>query len=480
MTVCTAVTWVGRAALAGLLVTAPLLGAQTAVASELGRALFETGLSPDGSSGVQLSARAGGDGAWVMRGRAVACANCHGVAGDGGGEGFQRAPSLRWPEWSSTDATLRFGARERLRRALLDGHRPDGRPLGPAMPRFDLDSVALAALVAHLEQLATGRPLTTRPTFALLGLNDGQRPAMERVLHARLQSCLHQRLGDRLHLLEHDAVDTDDARRVWASWQAQPEVLAVLAPPWRGWRPPVQMGDDPLGALFPLLADPQADQSAAQWLFGGAQTRAAALVQAWLMGSGNGQPVPSLPVWTGQGPAADERWRTLDALASRVSADLGQRPRFTRLLAPQGDLARAALWLDPQSLPGAGWWLMPQPVAAQPAPGARWWMAQPFAGQAQRPLAERWADAVCVTLEAALGQGRLQHRAAWMARLASLGRLDDGAGWSWQVHAPDPVGMGAVMAWSVIAFEREQPARLVNPRVDLSWSPGELAQAGAR
>ncbi len=97
----------------------------------LGQALFENGLHTANGNTVELSARAGGDARWVMRGRAVACANCHGVTGEGGGEGFQRAPTLRWPEWASTDATLRAGARDRLRRAVLKGQGRDGQRLVP-------------------------------------------------------------------------------------------------------------------------------------------------------------------------------------------------------------------------------------------------------------------------------------------------------------------------------------------------------------
>lgn len=465
------VAWGRRTVLAGLLVAALLLKAQTVSASDLGRSLFESGQSPEGTSSVQLSARAGGgEGAWVMRGRTVACANCHGLAGEGGREGFQRAPSLRWPEWSSTNASLRSEARERLRRAVLDGHRLDGTPLGSAMPRFDMDEVAFNALTTHLELLSTGRPLHSRPTFALLRLTDGHASMMELTLQARLQGCLNQRLGDRLQLREHNAKDTREAIQVWRQLALQPEVLAVLAPPWRGWRPPIQEFGMPLGALFPLVADPEPDLPATQWLFGGEQARAAALVQAWLMISGNGPSTTSLAVWTGQGDTADARWRSIDDLAKRVHADTGRQPRFSRLQAPHGDLSRAALWLDPQTSPGAGWWLVPQPVAAQPEPGARWWMAQPFAGLAQRPLAERWADAVCVTLEATLAKGTIPNREAWAAQLENQGKLDDGMGWAWQVHAQDTNAMGAVMAWSVVSFGNGEPPRLVNPRVDLSWS----------
>ena len=450
-----------------------LLSAGSALATEaqlFGRALFETGVYGADGSMRQLSARAGGDAAWVMRGRSVACANCHGINGEGGGEGFQRAPSLRWPEWSSTDPALRAAARERLRLAVLDGRRADGQRLSQAMPRFDLDEETIEAITAYTERLVIGRVAVSLPTLALLRLGGKQAPAQERVLHQRLEACLSKRVGDRVRLLIQDVADGEAAQRMWGQWQSQPEVLAVLAPPWRGWRPPIESegGKAALSALFPLVADPDTGHSAAVWLFGGTQARVAALVQAWLLNTDRPAGESLLPVWVGDDAQAEHRWRSVEAVAGPVSADTGQRPRFVRMATPKGSSSHPALWLDPERLPGAGWWLVPQPVAAQPSPGGRWWMAQPYAGSAQRPLALRWADAACKTVESALGQGPSSSRGDWAAQLASLGRLNDGDGWSWQVLSPDPDGLGAVSAWSVVAFESGGDPRLVNPRVDLS------------
>ena len=447
-------------------------------AQPFGRALFESGVYGAGADLRQLSARAGGDAAWVMRGRAVACANCHGLNGEGGGEGFQRAPSLRWPEWSSTDPALRASARARLRLAVQEGLRADGQRLSQAMPRFDLDEESIEAITVYTEQLVVGRVVATLPTLAVLRLGGNQAPAQEQVLHQQLEACLSKRVGDRARVLIQDAADAESAQRIWGQWQRQPEVLAVLAPPWRGWRPIVDSagGIAPLSALFPLVDDPDAGQPAAVWLFGGTQARVAALVQAWLLSPDRTSGDGPMPVWVGDDARAEQRWRSVDALTGRVSADTGQRPRFVRMAAPKGSLKYPALWLDPERLPGTGWWLVPQPVVAQPAPGGRWWMAQPYAGTTQRPLALRWADAVCKTVEAALGRGVSNSRKGWAAQLASLGRLNDGYGWSWQVLSPDPDGLGAATAWSVVAFEGGESVRLVNPRVDLSRPPNNQRQ----
>lgn len=436
----------------------------------LGRALFEVGVHTTDEGTVQLNARAGGDAAWVMRGRAVACANCHGLRGEGGGEGFQRAPTLRWPEWSSSDPTLKTAARERLRSAIMEGRRADGLPLSPAMPRFDMDELSFAAISAYTEALVVGRERTHVPTLAVLRLDSEHAPSQERFLYQELLQCLKQRVGDRIQLLVHDVPNAEAAAHTWALWQARPDVLAVLAPPWRGWQPPslTGVGSVPLPAVFPLVADPQNNQPGALWLLGGAQARLDALVQAWLADTNRIDGEASLPVWAGFGKPADERWRSMEDVAHRVYTDTGRRPRFMRMAAPQGDPVRAALWLDPERLPGAGWWLMPLPIAAQPAPDSHWWMAQPFAGTAQRPLAQRWADAVCITVEAGLGQGSSNSRADWVAQLAASGRLNDGFGWSWQVMTADPDGLGAVSAWTVVAFDSARVGRLVNPRVDLS------------
>ena len=148
-------------------------GAEPTLATA-GNTLYDSGEHADHLS---LSARSGNDGAWVLRGRAVACANCHGVKADGGGEGYARAPSLRWPEWASADAAVRAAARARLQAALQLGQAQDGRALSAAMPRFDVDDRTIDALAAHLAGLVLRAPAARVPTFAMLHRVDAQAPA---------------------------------------------------------------------------------------------------------------------------------------------------------------------------------------------------------------------------------------------------------------------------------------------------------------
>lgn len=448
------------------------------MAAPLGQALFEQGVGPSGAEpALTLSARTGAEGAWVLRGTAVACANCHGLDANGGGEGFQRIPGLRWSEWSSTDPAIRATALTRLRRAVLDGIGADGRALSQAMPRFDLDERGLQALAEHVGRLATAAPVVGVPTLAMIGLRDAVAPEVERAVHEGLQRCLTQRLGQRIRLVLREARTPAEALVAWRELDANPEVVAVLAPPWRGWRPErdaTTARSGPLGelpSLFPLVADPDPRQTAAQWLFGGAQARTAALVMAWMAAN----PREALPVWAGRGPDGDARWAALGAMGDAVFRDAGRRPRWSRLAEPRGQADRAGLWLEPGTPPVAGWWLVPWPVAPQPGAGSLWWMAQPYPGKSQRALAQRWVDATCTTVQAVLAQTTVPTRRNWMALVASNGRLNDGQGWAWRVPGNDMTAFGAASGWSVVAFGASDAVRLVTPLIDLS-NPGQLAR----
>ncbi|MBL0093374.1 MAG: c-type cytochrome [Piscinibacter sp.] len=314
-----------------LAVLAPVRAAST----DGGRELFERGTT----GGQSLSARTGADRSWVLRGATVACANCHGLAGTGGGEGYLRAPDLRWPQWSSPDPRQHAAARERLRRALRQGIGGDGRTLGAAMPRFDLDDASLDALAGHLQRLATERTPGSRPRLAVMQLDDGQQGPTESELGPALRACLRQRLGDRAEVEFVMVASPAEAQAQWRQWQQRSEVMAVLAPPWRGWRPPAPAeGTVALAALFPLVADPETGRvQSVQWLFGGVEARAVALVQAWLQ-----QPQAqsaTLPVWVGEGalaPAAPG-----DARAHGTGSEARYRPDAG--LAGAG-LAPAAHW----------------------------------------------------------------------------------------------------------------------------------------
>lgn len=451
---------------AALVLVCPSVGAveEDGHRSGAGAALYERGEHRREGSTSSLSARTGGDASWVLRGAAVACANCHGLQAQGGGEGFQRIPGLRWSEWSSPDAAVREAAFRRFERAVRKGQGAAGQSLSPAMPRFDISDESVQALAAHVARLTTAAPSIELPTLALLRQQDRDAPALEQAVHQRLLRCLRERVGARIRLEVIDAGSVEQAQEQWQQLAQRSEVVVVLAPAWRGWRPSPAAQERRLPALFPLIADPVDDAEPVHWLFGGERARAVALALAWRDLSGERQ----LPVWTGSGVEAERRWRALDALAQAVSQEGGQGLRFERLLKPTAPAGRAALWWAPQGLPSAGWWLLPEPVRAEPPRGSRWWMAQPYPGQTMRPLAHRWADATCTTLEAVLARHPTPTRDTWPQLLFAAGRLHDGQGWHWRLAIQDLAGFGAAGGWSVVEFVGGAAPRLVTPLVDVT------------
>jgi hypothetical protein len=424
--------------------------------SDDGRATYERGDVRSG--GRPLSARAGADGSLVLRGAVVACANCHGLSARGGGEGVLKAPSLLWPQWSSADTSVRASARERLRAALREGTGLDGRRLDPTMPRFDVDQATLDDLVAHISALATDVQITRPIRFALMRRPHNEAPRLEGEVHERLVNCLRDRLGS---LVELDIQSVDDEpsalQRQWSTWVSQPDLVAVLAPPWRAWRPV----STELSALFPLVADPDPSRGDAQWLFGGPMSRAAALVQAWSAMRGG-----EIPVWLGTGNSSRDREHLLRQLTDTVARG-GGRVQLQRIDGPTAAAGRMGLWLDPANLPDRGDWLMPLPVAAPITAGSRWWMAQPYIGRPPRPLARRWAEAACATVHAAVTRNPKLDRGTWPRTVAALGRQRDEAGWEWRIPDVDPAAFGASTAWTIIEFAGRNMPLVVAPLVEI-------------
>lgn len=459
------------------------LGCVTAAAQspQMGRDLYERGVHHGPTGTVELVARQATVGSVVLRGAAVACANCHGVHGQPVGEAQGAAASLRWPQWSSTQPSVLAEARARFERALRHGLGPNGRVLSAAMPRFELSEEALQSLIGHVSSLVMQPVSAPVPTLAMLVLDDGQAPAIEREVHERLQRCLHDRLGARAEVQVRRASDAAQAQRLWAAWAEDRQVVAALAPPWRGWQPPTAgAGAFELPVLFPLVADPlEPARPGTQWLFGGTWARALALVLAWQQ-----QAPPTsaaLAVWAAP-QAGGAPTESLQRLAEWVWRLSGRPLSWTWLLRPEPPPGQAALWWAPGLPPSPGWWLVPSAGRPQLTAGARWWMAQPYAGRDPQPLAVRWAAATCLTVEAVLSQGGVQRREQWLERLERLGRLGDATGWQWRVRRDDPAGLGAAEGWTVVEFQPARAPKIVLPRIDLeSAGPDPMAPAvGAR
>ncbi|SDY17065.1 amino acid/amide ABC transporter substrate-binding protein, HAAT family [Lysobacter sp. yr284] len=176
--------------------------AADALRLELGRRLYRLGLGRDGR---EIGARIGAGGAVGLRGGAVACANCHGGDGRGGGEGWVRAPDLRWfalgrPRLRD-DGSRRPGYdRAALARALRAGVAADGVGLDPAMPRYDLADDELDAVFAHLRALDRGADAAAPPALLVLLPQRDAGPA-ERLLEG-WRNCPGPAAGRRRPALE--------------------------------------------------------------------------------------------------------------------------------------------------------------------------------------------------------------------------------------------------------------------------------------
>lgn len=169
---------------------AATLGAQSFDA-EMGRRLFDDGRGRDGRSVIGRVA----SGTVPMQGAAVACANCHGKTGSGGGEGWIDAPDIRWFALTKPYGARRAGGEARppydrasFARALRIGQAPDGVALDSSMPRFDLADDEIDALIAHLTRLSEDAYREgERPALVVL-MPQTPTPAAERLLRG-LQTC---------------------------------------------------------------------------------------------------------------------------------------------------------------------------------------------------------------------------------------------------------------------------------------------------
>ena len=93
----------------------------------------------------------------------LACANCHGISGDGITEAGVRAPSITWQTLSRTAAPA-GSARSRgayndasLEQAITHGIDSSGSLLHPGMPRYQISEAQAAAVIAYLKILGTSK-----------------------------------------------------------------------------------------------------------------------------------------------------------------------------------------------------------------------------------------------------------------------------------------------------------------------------------
>ncbi|HEY1404695.1 MAG TPA: ABC transporter substrate-binding protein, partial [Pyrinomonadaceae bacterium] len=120
-----------------------------------GKQIYLKGESGDGT---EIKALLGSDKLEVPA-TAFACANCHGLRGQGTSEGGLQPPPVNW-ETLIAPHTSALTRRERapyteatLARAIKVGLDPGGARLHPGMPQYELTPAQTADLIAYLKQL---------------------------------------------------------------------------------------------------------------------------------------------------------------------------------------------------------------------------------------------------------------------------------------------------------------------------------------
>jgi ABC-type branched-subunit amino acid transport system substrate-binding protein len=154
--------------LIALLLGLALLGAAQAQGSgrgltateQTGRRIYHDGID---RAGRPIAAKVAGS-ATSLKGKAMACGNCHGEDGRGRPESGVDPGDVTWADLTKPYGHVhannrRHGAYDlrSFRRAMRDGVDPAGNVLEPAMPRYELDDADLDALAAYLKRLEAQR-----------------------------------------------------------------------------------------------------------------------------------------------------------------------------------------------------------------------------------------------------------------------------------------------------------------------------------
>jgi ABC-type branched-subunit amino acid transport system substrate-binding protein len=115
-------------------------------------------LSGDSVEGPQIAASLG-QGDIDVPASTFACANCHGITGEGTEEGGLQSPPIGW-QALTTSQTSQLTRRERppyreetIVRAIRSGLDSTGVPLHPGMPRFNMTDQQAADLIAFMKKL---------------------------------------------------------------------------------------------------------------------------------------------------------------------------------------------------------------------------------------------------------------------------------------------------------------------------------------
>jgi len=436
-------------------------------ASDIGRRIYVQGAGiVSGEDSTRADAEEPDEGVGSSQ---LACSGCHGRDGAGGGEGYQKVPSLRWPDWVSVDAEVREQAFRRLEIALMHGAGKGGRVLSPAMPRYRLSAGAIREVGAYLTSLTVNDTREAAPTFIVFERADGKVASFEQEVSSNLRRCLDLRIGQRARVEVRQVADHEAFDGAWEEVERRMDVVAALAPPWRTAAPATRLarrsaaaGVEPLVALFPIVADPLPGATDVMWLFGGERARALALIQAAI----RDRATPVIRVWTGIGEPSERRWREVQGLSDSVERATGRKPKFTRLRKIQATTASPTLWYAPGTPRSNGWWLVPQADTKNPSAEAVWWRASPYVGQSRRSLSTIWAEATCVTMQAVLARAPDVDRSSFYRVLVGIGRLNNGLGWEWRIEANLIGDQAASANWSIRELLMDGIDRIRYPMIE--------------
>ncbi len=211
--------------------------AETPISRELGRSIYETGIGRDGRA---IHARMHGN--VTLSGAVIACINCHGKDGRGGGEAFIRVPDIRWFNLSKSFTSRRTGAAEpaydraSFTQAVRLGISPSGRKLDPVMPRTDLANDEIDGLIDYLTHI--DQTVSSGLSFpVVLGLLP--KPGINIVadtLGKKLANCSLSKSGSPVSAIDIIYFDTpDDAIHQLKEKLKQTPNALILAPFLIGW-----------------------------------------------------------------------------------------------------------------------------------------------------------------------------------------------------------------------------------------------------
>ncbi|WP_437499735.1 cytochrome c/ABC transporter substrate-binding protein [Sorangium sp. So ce1099] len=243
----------------------PTACAELSPAALRGRRIFHHGAL---ASGEPVEGRLGEGGA-ALRGKAAACAGCHGRSGDGAAEGGVAAPPLTPEQLFSTDRPGGPYTAEALAAAVREGRTPSARELHLVMPRYRLDDAHLADLVAYLRcvgrdadpgvspdalRLGAALPLTGRFAAAGAAARDVLAASFAEV---NAQGGVFRR---RLELVVADSGESLDGARATSRLLDQ-RVFALVGTVWSGdggGDAPARLAADEVPLVGPLGSGPPA------------------------------------------------------------------------------------------------------------------------------------------------------------------------------------------------------------------------------